>query len=107
MRLNIGTSNWMLLGKCSFEKWHKKKKLAFCCKSKYILAYLLHARTVEPQKQPSVRNTRTQQCNNGIMQSVSGKRLGKHFRVSDHAMQGGDVINSTVCIFLGACAECL
>jgi hypothetical protein len=44
----------------------------------YIVAYLLHARTVEPQKQPLLSNTRTQQYNKGVMQSVSRQRLGKH-----------------------------
>jgi hypothetical protein len=43
-----------------------------------IVAYLLHVRTVEPPKQPLLSNTRTQQENNGVMQSVSKQRLSKH-----------------------------
>jgi hypothetical protein len=42
------------------------------------VAYLLHARHVEPQKQPLLSNTRTQQYNDGVMQPVSRQRLGKH-----------------------------
>jgi hypothetical protein len=64
------------------------------------VAYLLRARTVEPQKQQLIRN-------NGVMQSVSRQRLGKHtyFRVSDRPMQRGDVIKGTDSIFRGVCAE--
>jgi hypothetical protein len=43
-----------------------------------IVAYMHHARTVEPQKQPLLSNTRTQQWNNGVMQPASRQRLGKH-----------------------------
>jgi hypothetical protein len=42
------------------------------------VAYLLHARTVEPQKQTFLSNTRTQQWNNRVMQTVSRQHLGKH-----------------------------
>jgi hypothetical protein len=42
------------------------------------VAYLLHARTVEPQKQPLLSNTRMQQKNNGVMQTASRQRLCKH-----------------------------
>jgi hypothetical protein len=45
---------------------------------KRIVAYLLHARTVEPQKQPSLSNTRTQQSNTGVMQPASRQRFAKH-----------------------------
>jgi hypothetical protein len=41
------------------------------------MAYLLHARTVEPQKQPLLSNTRTQQQSNEVKQTVSRQRLGK------------------------------
>jgi hypothetical protein len=44
-----------------------------------IVAYLLHARIDEPEKQPLLSNARTQQYNNGVVQSVSRQRLGKHF----------------------------
>jgi hypothetical protein len=44
----------------------------------HIVAYLLHARTVEPQKQPLLSNTCMQQQNNGVMQPVSRQQLGKH-----------------------------
>jgi hypothetical protein len=44
----------------------------------YIMAYLLHARTVETQKEPFLNNTLTQQWNDGITQPASGQRLGKH-----------------------------
>jgi hypothetical protein len=43
-----------------------------------IVAYLLHARTVEPQKQMFLSNTRMQQWNNGVMQPTSRQWLGKH-----------------------------
>jgi hypothetical protein len=43
-----------------------------------IVAYLLHARTVQPKKQPLPSNIRTQQYNNRVMHSVSRQRLGKH-----------------------------
>jgi hypothetical protein len=43
-----------------------------------ILAYLLHARVTEAQKQPLLSNTRTQQKKNGVMQPVSRQRFGKH-----------------------------
>jgi tRNA C32,U32 (ribose-2'-O)-methylase TrmJ len=43
-----------------------------------IVAYLAHARTVEPQKKPLLNNTRTQQQNNGVMQRVSRQRFSKH-----------------------------
>jgi hypothetical protein len=49
----------------------------------YTLAYLLHARTVEPPKQLFLSNTRKQQWNNGVMQPSSRQRLGKH--ISAHA----------------------
>jgi hypothetical protein len=55
-----------------------------------IVAYLLHARTVEPQKQRFLSNTRMQQWNNFVMQPVSKQRLGK--RVPPH--------NSTELCFL-------
>jgi hypothetical protein len=42
------------------------------------MAYLLHAKTVEPQKQPLLSNTPTQQYNNGVVQSVSRQRPDKH-----------------------------
>jgi hypothetical protein len=42
------------------------------------VVYILHARTVEAQKQPLLSNGRTQQQNNGVIQSVSRKLLGKH-----------------------------
>jgi hypothetical protein len=42
------------------------------------VAYLHHVRTAEPQKQPLLSNTSTQQQNNGVMQSISGQRLDKH-----------------------------
>jgi hypothetical protein len=42
------------------------------------VAYLLHARTVEPQKQPFLSNTCTQQSNNGVTQPASKQRLIKH-----------------------------
>jgi hypothetical protein len=42
------------------------------------VAYLLHARTAEQQKQPFLSNTRTQKWNNGVMQPASRQRLGKH-----------------------------
>jgi hypothetical protein len=45
------------------------------------VAYLLHASTVEPEKQPLLSNTRTQQYNNGIMQPVSEQWLGKHVSI--------------------------
>jgi hypothetical protein len=44
----------------------------------YIVAYLLHARTVEPLKQPLLSNTRKQQEQNGVMQPVSKQQLSKH-----------------------------
>jgi hypothetical protein len=44
----------------------------------YIVAYLLHARTVEPQKQSFLSNTHMQQWNNEVMQPDSRQRLGKH-----------------------------
>jgi hypothetical protein len=37
-----------------------------------------HARTVEPEKQPLLCNTRTQQQNNGVVQPIYQQRLGKH-----------------------------
>jgi hypothetical protein len=43
-----------------------------------IVAYLLHARTAVPQKQPLLSNTNTQQWNNRVMQPISRQRLGKH-----------------------------
>jgi hypothetical protein len=43
------------------------------------VAYLLHARTVEPKKK-FISNTPTQQWNNGVMQHASRQRLGKHTR---------------------------
>jgi hypothetical protein len=45
---------------------------------KSIVAYLLKARTVEPQKQPLQSNTHMQQQNNGVMQPISRQRLSKH-----------------------------
>jgi hypothetical protein len=54
------------------------QKTEDCMLAKHIVAYLLHARTVEPQKQPFISNTRTQQWNNGIMQPASRYRLAKH-----------------------------
>jgi hypothetical protein len=44
----------------------------------HTVAYLRHARTVELQKQPLLNNTRTQQYNSGVMQSLSRQRLDKH-----------------------------
>jgi hypothetical protein len=44
----------------------------------YIVAYLLHARTAEPQKQPFLSNTCMQQWNKGIMQPASRQWLSKH-----------------------------
>jgi hypothetical protein len=46
--------------------------------SYYIVACLLHAKTVEPQKRPFLNNTHTQQWNNGVVQHPSRQRLGKH-----------------------------
>jgi hypothetical protein len=43
-----------------------------------ILAYLLHGRTVEPQKLPLLSNTRTQQYNKGGLRYVTRQRLCKH-----------------------------
>jgi hypothetical protein len=43
-----------------------------------IMVHLLHARTVEPQEQPLLSNTPSQQWNNGVMQPVCRKWLGKH-----------------------------
>jgi hypothetical protein len=37
-----------------------------------IVAYLLHARTVGPQKQPFLNNTRMQQWNNGVINPLLG-----------------------------------
>jgi hypothetical protein len=45
----------------------------------FIVPYLLHTRAVEPQKQPLLSSTRTEQENNGVMQPVSRQRLLKHF----------------------------
>jgi short subunit fatty acids transporter len=70
---------------------------------KYMVAYLLHARNVEPQKQPLLSNTRTQQQNNRVVQSVSRQRLGKHISALCNA-----VTSSTIwTVFCGVCAECL
>jgi hypothetical protein len=41
------------------------------------VVHLPHGRTAEPQKQPLLSNTRTQQQNNGVMRPVSRQRLGK------------------------------
>jgi hypothetical protein len=42
-----------------------------------IVAYLLHARTVEPQKQPLLRNARTQKWNNRVLLPLSRLQLDK------------------------------
>jgi hypothetical protein len=44
-----------------------------------IVAHLLRARTVEPQKQPLLRNTRMQQYENEVIKSVSRQRFSKHY----------------------------
>jgi hypothetical protein len=56
------------------------------------VTYVRHARTVEPEKQPLLNNTRTQQYNNGVMQSVSKQRLGKHASTKERQ-----------CFLLGPC----
>jgi hypothetical protein len=50
----------------------------------YIVAYLPHARTVEPQKQPFLSNIRKQQYNNRVMQSVSRQQLCKHVQTRNN-----------------------
>jgi hypothetical protein len=39
---------------------------------RYILAYLLHARTVEPQKQPFLSNTHTNNGTTGLCSTLLG-----------------------------------
>jgi hypothetical protein len=41
------------------NQYQFQKLLCFVCDIKYNVAYLSHARTVEPQKQPFVINTHT------------------------------------------------
>jgi hypothetical protein len=43
-----------------------------------IVAYLIHARTVELQKQPFLSNTYTQQWKNRVLQPASRQPLDKH-----------------------------
>jgi hypothetical protein len=42
------------------------------------MAYMLHARTAEPQQQLLLSKTSMQKWNNGIMQPSSSQRLDKH-----------------------------
>jgi hypothetical protein len=44
----------------------------------YIVAYLFHARMAETQKQPLLRNTRTQLWKNEVIKPATRQRLGKH-----------------------------
>jgi hypothetical protein len=60
----------------------------------YIVMYLLHARTVEPQKQPLLSNTCMQQYKSGVIQSISRQRLGKH--ISAYWIMLCNVVASTV-----------
>jgi hypothetical protein len=46
----------------------------------------VHARTVEPEKQPLLSNKRTQQENNGVMRTVSKQWLGKHALRRKHSL---------------------
>jgi hypothetical protein len=90
------------------EQWFIQYYHLYSISINNIVAYLLRARTAEPQKQPLLSNTRTQQQNNRVMQSVSRQRLGKHISaLSDRAMQRGDVINNTDCVFRGGLCRVL
>jgi hypothetical protein len=64
-------------------------------KMKDTVVYLLHARTVESQKQPLLSNTHTQQYTNSVMQSVSRQQLGKHISTYQ-AMLCNVVTSSTI-----------
>jgi hypothetical protein len=56
-----------------------------------IVAYLLHARTVVPEKEPLLSNTRTQQKYNGFMQPVSKHQFGKREKQWKSGVFWGDL----------------
>jgi hypothetical protein len=58
------------------------------------VAYLLHERNVDPQKQPLLSNIHTQKYNNGVMQSISGQRLGK--QISAYRIVLCNAVTSTI-----------
>jgi hypothetical protein len=78
-------------------KYHFLISMGWVQMAQYIVAYLIHARTGEPQKQPLLSNTRTQQYNNGAMQSVSRQRPGKHISAYRHVLCTA-VTSSTILI---------
>jgi hypothetical protein len=75
MKLNVSWGTERLLAS---EEQSLLRGGSFSVDMIYIVAYLLHAITVGPQKQAFINNTRKQQWNNEVMQTTSGQRLGKH-----------------------------
>jgi hypothetical protein len=74
--------------------FHVLHSMAFQCRrlmdhmirnwSNNIVAYLPHASKVEPQKQPFLSNTRTNNGRAGFTQSVSRLRPAKHMSTQEH-----------------------